>query len=100
MAKLIWGGSRSVNRTLPRYRELLATVAERLETEEGLRMRRARWAAGEGIFSRLKHLLHWRRCHMRDRAGAEMELLWRQTTNNLLLLTGIWRPLALEGATG
>lgn len=93
-------GGRNVTRTLPHYQQTLSTVAERLDTPAGLRMRQARWAAGEGIFSRLKCLLHWDRCHMWDMAGAEMELLWRQVTNNLLLLTGTWRPLALAAGTG
>lgn len=81
---------RTVNR--PLYPEVLAAVAGRLETEQGRWMKRARWCS-EGVFSRLLHGLSWRRCHMWNRAGAEMELLWRQATHNFLLLTGVWKPL-------
>ena len=86
-------GGRSVNRAL--YAERLGTVAERLITGEGRRMMRARSVSCEGAFARMAGLLHWRRCRMWGRAGAQAELLWRQLTHNLMLLTGIWKPLVL-----
>lgn len=82
---------RYVNRTL--YKERLDKIAQRLNTDEGRSHKRARWVVCEGTFARLKHLLHWDRCRMWGRAGAEAELLWRQFVNNLMLLTGIWGPL-------
>lgn len=88
---------RSVNRTL--YPELLKTVADRLETDGGRRMMRARSVVCEGAFARMSSLLHWKRCRMWDRAGARAELLWRQLTHNLMLLTGTWKPLVLTDGT-
>ena len=85
---------RCVNRTL--YPELLKTVADRLKTEEGLRMMKARSVVCEGAFARMGGLLHWKRCRMWGRAGAQAELLWRQLTHNLMLLTGAWKPLVLS----
>ena len=82
---------RYVNRSL--YTETLNTVAERLHTDEGRRKKRARWVVCEGAFARLNSLLHWGRCRMWGRAGAEAELLWRQFAHNLMLLTGIWKPI-------
>jgi len=82
---------RSVNR--PLYRETLDTVAKRMETPAGQSMRRARQVVCEGAFARLNILLHWGRCRMWNWRGAEMELLWRQLTHNLMLLTGLWKPL-------
>jgi len=82
---------RYVNRSL--YTERLETIAQRLETDEGRNRKHARWVVCEGAFARLNHLLHWRRCRMWDRAGAEAELLWRQFVHNLMLLSGIWKPM-------
>ena len=84
---------RCVSRPLPVYKETLDLVADRLDTEEGRQKRHARWVANEGVFARLNGLLHWKRNRMWRRAGAEMELLWRQFAHNLMLLTGIWKPL-------
>ena len=82
---------RYVNRSL--YRERLETIAQRLETDEGRRQKKARWVVCEGAFARLNSLLHWGRCRMWGRAGAEAELLWRQFVHNLMLLSGIWKPM-------
>jgi transposase len=82
---------RCVNRSL--HTETLDKVAQRVNSEEGRRMKVARSIACEGAFARLKELLHWPRCRMWNRAGAEMELLWRQFIHNLMLLTGIWKPI-------
>jgi len=82
---------RYVNRSL--YKERLDTIAQRLDTDEGRSRKKARWAASEGAVARLNHSLHWGRCHMWDKAGAQAELLWRQFVNNLLLLIGYWKPL-------
>lgn len=84
---------RCVDRPLPVYKETLDRVAHRLETDEGRQKRHARWVTCEGVFARLNTLLHWKRNRMWGRAGAEMELLWRQFAHNLMLLTGIWKPL-------
>lgn len=86
---------RYVNR--PLYKDTLETIANRLDTQQGLAMKHARWVVSEGAFARLSGLLHWRRCRMWGRAGAEMELFWRQLTHNLLLLTGVWKPLVAIG---
>jgi len=82
---------RYVNRSL--YKERLDTIAQRLDTDEGRRHKKARWVVCEGTFARLNHLLHWGRCRMWGRAGAEAELLWRQFANNLMLLAEIWKPM-------
>jgi len=82
---------RSVNRCL--YTETLEKVEQRLASAEGTRQKRARQIVCEGAFARLKELLHWRRCSMWGRAGAEAELLWRQFAHNLLLLLGVWKPI-------
>jgi len=82
---------RYVNRSL--YKERLETIAQRLDTDEGRRKKRARWVVCEGAFARLNGLLHWGRCRMWRRAGAEAELSWRQFVHNLMLLTGIWKPI-------
>lgn len=87
-------GGRSVNRSL--HAEFLKTVAARLQTDTGQQQRRARWVVCEGVFARLVEQLHWRRCRMWGRSGARMELLWRQLTHNLLLLTGAWQPLVAK----
>ena len=52
-----------------------------------------RRTTAEGLFARLKHHLHWPRCRLWGRRGAQAELLWRQLANNLLILTGYWAPL-------
>jgi hypothetical protein len=85
---------RYVNRSL--YKERLDTIAQRLDTVEGRRQKNARWVVCEGTFARLNHLLHWGRCRMWGRAGAEAELLWRQFVNNLMLLSGLWKPMVPE----
>ena len=55
----------------------------------------------EGAFARLNGLLHWKRNRMWNRAGAEAELLWRQFAHNLMLLTGVWKPIvAMAKANG
>ena len=82
---------RYVNRSL--YKGRLETIAQRLDTDEGRRRKNARWVVCEGAFARLNGLLHWGRCRMWGRAGAEAELLWRQFVNNLMLLSGIWKPM-------
>jgi transposase len=82
---------RYVNRSL--YKARLDTIAKRLDTDEGRSHRKARWVVCEGTFARLNHLLHWGRCCMWGRAGAQAELLWRQFVNNLMLLSGIWKPM-------
>ncbi|NCA83789.1 MAG: IS1182 family transposase [Opitutae bacterium] len=84
----------------PLHRGTLDTVAGRLESAEGKRRRRARWVVCEGAFARLAGLLHWRRCRMWGREGAQMELLWRQFAHNLLLLTGVWKPMVPAGTAG
>jgi hypothetical protein len=55
-----------------------------------------RRTTAEGAFARIKERLHWRRCRCWGRAGAAAELLWRQLTHNLLILTGYWKPLTHE----
>ena len=82
---------RYVNRSL--YKERLDTIAQRLDTLEGRCQKNARWVVCEGTFARLNNLLHWGWCRMWDRAGAEAELLWRQFVHNLMLLSGIWKPM-------
>jgi len=90
---------RYVNRSL--YTQTLNTVAQRLQTDEGRRKKRARWVVCEGAFARLNGLLHWKRNRMWNRAGAEAELLWRQFAHNLMLLTGVWKPIvAMAKANG
>jgi len=84
-------GGRYVNRSL--YKERLDTIAQRLDTDAGRSRKKARWVVCEGTFARLNHLLHWGRCRMWGRAGAEAELLWRQFVNNLMLLSGFWKPM-------
>ena len=82
---------RYVNR--PLYKDTLEMIANRLDTQEGLAMKHARWVVCEGAFARLNGLLHWHRCRMWGRAGAQMELRWRQFAHNLMLLTGVWKPM-------
>ena len=82
---------RYVNRSL--YTERLETIAQRVNTDEGRCRKNARWVVCEGAFARLNSLLHWGRCRMWGRAGAEAELLWRQFVHNLMLLSGIWKPM-------
>ena len=83
----------------PLYKEAMETVAKRLETAKGRRMKRARWVVCEGVFARLNGLLHWGRCRMWGRAGVEAELAWRQFTHNLMLLCGIWKPMVIAENT-
>jgi transposase len=86
---------RCVNRSL--YPHTLERVAQRLDTETGRRKKWARWVVCEGGFARVNGLLHWGRCRMWGKAGAEAELRWRQLTHNLMLLTKAWKPLIRAG---
>jgi transposase len=83
---------RSVNR--PVEAELLAELAQRLETPEGRQMKIARWTTVEGVFARIKGLLGWTRCRTRGLQAVQAELKWHQLAHNLCLLTGIWQPMA------
>lgn len=83
---------RSVNR--PVEAELLAELAQRLETPEGRQMKIARWTTVEGVFARIKGLLGWTRCRTRGLKAVQAELKWHQLAHNLCLLTGIWQPMA------
>jgi len=89
---------RSASRTLDEYQETLEAVSARVKSAQGQRMKKARLVVCEGAFARLKESLHWQRCRMWGKAGAEMELLWRVLANNLMLLSGAWKPLALARA--
>jgi len=90
---------RCVNRSL--YTHTLETVANRVNSDEGRRKKRARWVVCEGAFARLNDLLHWRRCRMWGMRGAEMELRRRQFAHNLMLLIGVWKPMvAAANANG
>jgi len=82
---------RCVNRSL--HTETLKRVARPVNSEEGRRKKIARSVVCEGAFARLKDLLHGRRRRMWNRVAAEAELLWRQFAHNLMLLTGIWKPI-------
>jgi hypothetical protein len=82
---------RYINRSL--YMETVQTIAKRLDTDAGRRKKHARWVVCEGVFARLNGLLHGRRCRTWGRVGAEMELLWRQFAHNLMLMTGVWKPM-------
>lgn len=82
---------RSVNRT--RYGALIATVAARVASASGQALLRARWTTAEGTFARLNGHLGMSRCRLWGTAGATAEVLWRQLTHNLMLLSGIWQPL-------
>jgi hypothetical protein len=84
---------RGVNRSL--YEAPLAQVAANVQSDAGQRMLRARATTGEGVFARVKHLLHWKRCRTWGRAGAQAEAYWRQITHNILLLTEIWKPMTV-----
>lgn len=87
---------RTVNRSL--YAETLGRVSTHVQTAEGQRMLRARSITAEGLFARLKHHLHWKRCQTWGRKGAQAEAYWRQITHNLLLVTSIWKPMVLAAA--
>lgn len=89
---------RCVNRTLPVYQETLDRVEQRLHTEEGKRKLHARWVTCEGVYARFNDLLHWKRCRMWNRVGAEMEVLWRQFIHNFMLLIEAWKPLVHANA--
>lgn len=91
-------GGRSVNR--PIEAELLAELAQRLETPEGRQMKMARWAVVEGVFARMKDLLGWTRCRTWGLQGARAELKWHELTHNLCLLAGIWQPMTQTAAAG
>ena len=80
-----------MNRSL--HTQTLETVAQRLETDAGRCKKHACWVVCEGAFARLNGLLYWKLNRMWHRTGAEAELLWRQFIHNLMLLTGIWKPL-------
>ena len=88
---------RRVNRSL--YKETTEKVAARVHSDEGAQMRRARTVVCEGAFARLNGLLHWKRCRMWGRAGVEAEIRWRQLAHNLMLLTGVWKPLVVQATT-
>jgi len=88
---------RSVNRTL--YRGVIDTAAQRVASEDGKALKRARWTAAEGAFARLNGQLGMRRCRMWNQAGAQAEVLWRQLAHNLMLLCRAWKPLACAKAT-
>jgi transposase len=87
-------GGRNINRA--KHAELLQTIAERAASDEGHRAAAKRRTTAEGINARLKELLHWPRCRLFGRHGAEAELRWRQLAYNLMLLTGQWKPLVCK----
>ena len=82
---------RSISRSL--YAQVLQTVQQRVASEQGHAMRRARWITCEGVMARVKGLLHWDRCRMWGLEGAKTELAWRHLTYNLMLLAGAWKPM-------
>lgn len=84
---------RNVSRMLDKYQQTAATVSQRLETETGQQRIWARWTTGEGTFARLLDKLDGRRNRMWDKLGAQAELAWRQLAHNLMLLSGLWKPL-------
>jgi len=90
-------GARTVSRQL--YPEVLQATRERVQSEKGQRLKTARHVAVEGCMSRLKEFLGWRRCVTWGLKGAQCELTWRQLAHNIMLLTGIWKPLAVRAAT-
>ena len=90
------GSGRSVNR--PLYENVLKRVTDRVASEAGKRQLQARSVVTEGAIGRLVSLLHWRRCRIWGRAGAQAETLWRQIGHNLMLYLGHWRPLVLKPA--
>ena len=87
---------RTVSR--PLYEKELDTVAARVESEAGRRLAACRRTTVEGNMSRLKTLLRWRKCRCWGLVGAQGELLLRQISNNLMLLCGVWQPLAVKAA--
>lgn len=91
---------RCVNHTLPEYQQTLNSVADHVNSEEGKTKCHARWVVCEGAFARPVELLHWDRNRMWGPVGAEAELLWRQFTHNLMLLTGIWKPMTVKTQAG
>ena len=90
-------GGRSINR--PLYKELLDTVAQRVDSNEGREMKRARWITCEGVFARFNDLLHWGRCRLWGEEGVKAELAWRQLAHNLMLLIGVWKPMVRQPNT-
>jgi len=82
---------RRVNR--PLYKAVQEHVAERVQSDEGVAMAHARSATCEGVFARLKCLLHWPRCRLWGLAGVRTELTWRHFIHNLMLYTKLWKPL-------
>lgn len=87
---------RNVNR--PLYGDVLEQVAHRLDSSLGRWHSRARRVTSEGVFARLRELLHWRRCRCWGKAGAIAEATWRMVAHNLMLLIGYWKPLIHEKA--
>jgi hypothetical protein len=85
---------RSVNR--PVSAEVLAEVAERVGSPQGVKQSKARKVTMEGCFARLCELLSWRRCRCWGKTGARAEALWRQISYNLMLLIEHWQPLVLR----
>ena len=83
---------RSVNRTA--YPEVLAAVSARTASEEGVALKTRRRIVAEGVFARIKELLHWARCRCWGKTGATAELTWRSLAHNLMLLTKSWEPMA------
>lgn len=75
------------------YKEVLDTVAQRFVSDEGQVMKNARGITCEGVFARLKQLLHWGRCRLWGEKGVKAELAWRLLAHNLMLLTGVWKPM-------
>lgn len=85
---------RMVNR--PLYEEEMDTVANHVKSQAGKQMAARRRTTVEGNMSRLKTLLRWRKCRCWGILGAQAELLLRQLTNNLMILTGMWKPLVVK----
>ena len=88
---------RSVNRTA--YPEILNAVSERTKSDEGKRLKKARSVSVEGVFARMKGLLHWKRCRIWGDPGVNAELAWRSLAHNLMILTRTWQPMALNPVT-
>ena len=82
---------RNLSRSL--YKEVLDTVAQRVDSDEGQVMKGARGITCEGVFARLKHLLHWNRCRLWGEEGVKAELAWRLLAHNLMLLVEVWKPM-------
>ena len=66
---------------------------QRVDSDEDQVMKGARGITCEGVFARLKHLLHWTRCRLWGEEGVKAELAWRLLAHNLMLLTSVWKPM-------